>query len=50
MSLTSTILLPSFANLSTSSFPNIFVWALTLYRWVVAIWFLSILTIEYCFI
>jgi hypothetical protein len=32
ISLTSTILLPSFASLSASSFPMIFVWALTLYR------------------
>jgi hypothetical protein len=30
--LTSTILFPSFASLSTSSFPMIFVWDLTLYR------------------
>jgi hypothetical protein len=46
ISLTSTILLPSFANLSAASLPVIFVWALTLYRWVVVVQFLSILTID----
>jgi hypothetical protein len=46
ISLTSTILLPSFASLSASSFPMIFVWALTLYRWVVAVRLLSIFTID----
>jgi hypothetical protein len=35
-----------FASLSASSFPMILVWALTLYRWVVAVRFLSILTID----
>jgi hypothetical protein len=46
MSLTSTILLPSFASLSAASFPMIFVWALTLYRCVVVVRFLSILTMD----
>jgi hypothetical protein len=46
MSLTSIILLHSFASLSASLFPKIFVWALTLYRWVVVVRFLSILTID----
>jgi hypothetical protein len=32
ISLTSTILLPSFVSLFASSFPIIFIWALTLYR------------------
>jgi hypothetical protein len=46
MSLTSTIFLPSFVSLSAASLPMIFVCALTLYRWVVAVRFLSILTID----
>jgi hypothetical protein len=46
ISLISTILLPSFASLFTSSLPIILVWALTLCRWMVAVWFLSILTID----
>jgi hypothetical protein len=39
-------LLPSFASLSASSLPIIFVWALTLYRWVVVVRFLSMFTID----
>jgi hypothetical protein len=46
ISLTSIILLPSFASLSASSLPMILVWALTLCRWVVVVRFLSILTID----
>jgi hypothetical protein len=46
MSLTSTILLPFFANLSASSLPMIFVWALILCRWVVVVRFFSIFTID----
>jgi hypothetical protein len=46
MSLTSIILLLSFASLSASSLPKMFVCALTLCRWVVAMQFLSILTMD----
>ena len=46
MSLTNTILLLFFANLFASSCPKIFVWALTLCRWVVVVRFLSIFTID----
>ena len=46
ISLTNTILLPSFASLSASSLPIIFVWALTLCKWVMAVRFLSMFTID----
>jgi hypothetical protein len=46
MSLSRSILLPSFASLSASSLPITLVWALTLCRVIGAIQFLSMFTIE----
>ena len=46
MSFARSILLPSFASLSASSLLIIFVCALTLYRYVLAVQFLSIFTMD----
>jgi hypothetical protein len=46
MSFARSILLPSFASLSASSFPMILVCALTLFMVVVAVRFLSMFTID----
>jgi hypothetical protein len=46
MSFARSILLPSFASLSASLLPIIFVWALTLYRYVLAVRFLSMFTMD----